>query len=103
MQLKFVTKPLKLYLVSGPLTPISSSINSVTYNIAKHSVTILTLLVGHTDHHIQNSEEFASRVKGLKLDTYETLLSFNVSSLFTNISTTDALTVIRKRLEDNST
>lgn len=73
---------------------IVSSINSLTYNIAKYLATILAPLVGHNDHHIQNFEEFTSKIRVLKLDTDETMVCFDVTFLFTSISTTDALTAL---------
>ncbi|KAF7218573.1 extracellular calcium-sensing receptor-like, partial [Nothobranchius furzeri] len=62
-----------------PLRPIVSSINSVTYNIAKDLATILAPLVGNTPHHIKNSTDFTDKVQKLTLDPDETMLSFDVS------------------------
>ena len=41
----------KIHKEGAPLRPIVSSINSVTYNIAKYLATILSPLVGNTPHH----------------------------------------------------
>uniref|UniRef100_A0A3B4AJT7 Protein Flattop n=1 Tax=Periophthalmus magnuspinnatus TaxID=409849 RepID=A0A3B4AJT7_9GOBI len=40
-----------------PLRPIVCSVDSITYNVAKHLKTILTPLVGNTEHHIENTAE----------------------------------------------
>ena len=65
--------------------------------------TILAPLVGHSDHHIHNSEEFASRVREVKLNTYEIMLSYDVTSFFTSIPTPDAITIVKRRLEEDNT
>ncbi len=69
----------KIHNEGALLRPIASSINSVTYNIGKRAANILSPLVGKTSHHIQNSIDFVSNVR-LKLETGETMVSFDVSS-----------------------
>uniref|UniRef100_A0A2D4JJT8 Reverse transcriptase domain-containing protein n=1 Tax=Micrurus lemniscatus lemniscatus TaxID=129467 RepID=A0A2D4JJT8_MICLE len=86
-----------------PLRPIVSSINSVTHNIAKHPTTLLAPLVGNTTHAINNSQDFASKVWNLKLDPDETMVSYDLTSLFTCIPTTETLIVVKKRLLQDST
>lgn len=71
------------YTLKDPLRPISS-INSVTYSIAKYMGT--STLVGHTDHYIHNSEEVAWMIWEQKLvSTDETMVSFDVTPLFISI------------------
>ncbi len=77
----------KIHKEGVPLRPIVSSINSVTYNIAKYVANILAPLVGNTPHHIQNSLDFVNKVKGLKIEQDETMVSYDVTSLFTCIPT----------------
>ncbi|CAI5693976.1 unnamed protein product [Oreochromis niloticus] len=60
----------KIHKEGVPLRPIVSSINSATYNIAKHLATILAPLVGNTPHHIKNSTD---KVQKLTLDPDETM------------------------------
>lgn len=52
----------KIHREGSLLRPIIISINSVTYNNAKHMSTILAPLVGNTPHHIQNSRDFVNKV-----------------------------------------
>ncbi|XP_060756880.1 uncharacterized protein LOC132867932 [Neoarius graeffei] len=91
----------KIHKEGAPLRPIISSINSVTYNIPKHLATILTPLVGNTPY-VKNSQDFASKVADLKLDSDETMVSYDVNSLFTCIPTTEAVESVRKRLIQDS-
>ncbi|XP_060756573.1 uncharacterized protein LOC132867607, partial [Neoarius graeffei] len=93
---------LGIHKEGAPLRPIISSINSVTYNIAKHLATILAPLVGNTPYHVKNSQDFASKVADLKLDSDETMVSYDVTSLFTCIPTTEAVESVRKRLLQDS-
>ncbi|XP_070401572.1 uncharacterized protein [Nothobranchius furzeri] len=93
----------KIHKEGIPLRPIVSSIKSVTYNIAKHLATILAPLVGNTPHHIKNSTDFTDKVQKLTLDPDETMVSFDVVSLFTCIPTTEVVETVRKQLQEDST
>ncbi|XP_023821902.1 uncharacterized protein LOC111949272, partial [Oryzias latipes] len=92
----------KIHKEGIPLRPIVSSIDSITYNMAKHLATILAPLVGNTEHHVRNSQDFANKVKHLQLDSDETMVSYDVTSLFTCIPTTEAVISVRKRLLQDS-
>ncbi|XP_044151431.1 uncharacterized protein LOC122939429 [Bufo gargarizans] len=78
-----------------PLRPIVSRINSVTYNVAKY---LARILVENTQHHIQNSQDFTTKIQNLVLGTEETMVSYDVTSLFTCIPTTEAIETVRKQL-----
>ncbi|XP_070835613.1 uncharacterized protein [Chaetodon trifascialis] len=93
----------KIHKEGAPLRPIVSSINSVTYNIAKFVANILAPLVGNAPHHIQNSMDFVNKVRDLKLDPSETMVSFDVTSLFTCIPTQDAVEIVRRQLLQDNT
>jgi len=74
----------KIHMEGVPLRPIMSSINSVTHNIAEHLASILATPVGNTLHHIQN-HRLVKKIQHLKLSPSETIVSFDVTSLFTCI------------------
>ena len=57
----------KIHKLGIPLRPIVSFINSPTYELSKHLVTLLSPLVGKTSSHTANSFEFASFVTKQKL------------------------------------
>ncbi|TWW81402.1 hypothetical protein D4764_01G0012170 [Takifugu flavidus] len=88
----------KIHKPGTPLRPIVSSINSVTYNISKYLASILSPMVGNTPHHIKNSQDLAQKVSGLTLLPEETMVSYDVTSLFTCIPTASAIDTIHKHL-----
>ncbi len=93
----------KIHKTGYPLRPIVSSIGSVTYPIAEHLAEILNPLVGKTEHHVLNSKHFVEMVKDTTLTPEETLVSFDVSALFTSVPVAQAVRVIKTRLEEEDT
>ena len=55
---------------------IASSIDSATYNLAKHAAFILGPLVGKSHHHVNNTQYFVERISTLKLEDDETIVSY---------------------------
>ncbi len=55
----------KVHKKDTPLRPIVSSIGTITYNHAQYLAQILSPLVGKTEHHVKNSEEFAKKIREL--------------------------------------
>ena len=62
-----------------------SSVASVTYPLAKFLTKILHPLVGKNGYHIHNVRDYADKVVGLHLEEYETMMSFDVTALFTSV------------------
>ena len=54
----------KVHKPGIPLRPIVSFINSPTYQLSKHLVSILTPFVGMSDSHVRNSAQFATFIAG---------------------------------------
>ena len=88
----------KIHKPEVPLRPIISSIDSITYNIAKYVSSLLSPLVGLSEHHIVNSQDFAEKIKGVKIEEDESLISYDVKSLFTCIPPDEAVSVVRDKL-----
>ncbi|XP_062849575.1 uncharacterized protein LOC134311850 [Trichomycterus rosablanca] len=93
----------KIHKQDVPLRPIVCMINSVTYNISKFLASILNPLVGSTEHHIQNTMDFVDKVKGVIIETEETMVSYDVTSLFTCIPVAEAVEVVRRKLQGDPT
>ena len=95
---RFFSQP-KIHKPDVPLRPIVASRGSPTYNTARHLTKILHPLVGLTPHHITNSSQFVDIIKDLKLSQSDILVSFDVVSLFTNVSTKEACLIVKERLQ----
>jgi len=77
-----------------------SFIGSPTYALSKKIVHIIAPLVGNTEFHVRNSSDFVESINELRLEDDEILVSFDVVSLFTNIPTTLAVEIAKKRLAE---
>ena len=93
----------KVHKTGASLRPIVLSIGSVTYELACVVADILSKLIGNMVHHILNTQTFVDKIKDLKLQPDESLVSFDVAALFTSIPVNDTLEVIKELLnKDNS-
>ncbi|XP_047525309.1 uncharacterized protein LOC125063126, partial [Pieris napi] len=92
----------KIHKHNNPLRPIVSHIDSPTYKLAKHLVSILSPLRGHTSAHVKDSYHFVETLRDLKLLHNETMVSFDIESLFTNLPLNDCLDIIAKRLREQN-
>ena len=88
----------KVHKQNNPLRPIVSSIDSVTYNVAKHLAEIIGPLVGQSCHHVTNSSDFVEKIKDIEVDADETITSYDVSALFTCIPPEGVVEVVKEFL-----
>ena len=88
----------KVHKQDVPLRPIVSFVSSPTYQLSKFLTSLLSPIVGLSDHHVRNSQHFVQCVNTQKLRDIEVLVSFNVVSLFPRVPTTRAIQVTRERL-----
>ena len=63
---------------------------------------ILGPLVGKTPHHVKNSLDFVKKVKDLEVPPPWKLISFDVTALFTSIPILEAVEVVKKCLEKDT-
>ena len=68
-----------------PLRPIVLCIGSLTYQLSKYVTSLISLLVGQTHFHAKNSRDFVEMMKDVHIKKDEMLVSFAVTSLFTNV------------------
>ena len=54
--------------------------------------------MGKTDHHMNNSQEFATEMASVLIDECECFISHDVVSLFTNTPISEGLVIIRNQL-----
>ena len=88
----------KIHKAGTPLRPIISSIGTATYNTAKELARILKPLVGTSNHHVQNTRDFIDQIKDVRLKDGESIMSYDVTSLFTSVPIKPALDIIQQRL-----
>ncbi|XP_071476521.1 uncharacterized protein [Diadema antillarum] len=91
----------KIHKPSVPLRPIISTRGSPCYETAKHLSDILQPLVGNTEHHINNSKHFIDILSQTTINPTDTLVSFDVESLFTSVPVNEACDIIKQRLTDD--
>ena len=97
---KFYGLP-KIHKPGIPLRPIISSIGTVTYNTAKELARILKPLVGLSEHHSQNTFDFVQQIKEVKLKNDESLVSYDVTALFTSVPIPPVLKIIEEKLKED--
>ena len=89
----------KIHKPGTPMRPIVSCVSSFAYGLSKHLAGILAPLVGDTSNTVPNSTAFAEFLHGQRICSHETLVSFDVTSLFTNVPIEGACRVALQRLE----
>ena len=97
---KFYGLP-KIHKSGIPLRPIISSIGTVTYNTAKELARILKPLVGLPNHHVHNTMDFVEQIKEVKLKKEESMLSYDVTTLFTSVPIPPVLKIIEEKLTND--
>ena len=88
----------KVHKPDVPLRPIVSFVSSPTYALSKFLASLLSPIVGLTDSHVKNSQQFAQFITTQIVPNPEVLVSFDVVSLFTRVLTACAYQVSRDRL-----
>ncbi len=99
---KFYGLP-KIHKPSVPLRPIVASRGSITYGVARYIADILSPLVGKTPRHLNNSTDLVNKLKDIRLEPDESLVSFDVSALFTSVPVEESLEIIREKLASDPT
>ena len=99
---KFYGLP-KIHKPDIPLRPIVASRGSITYNTAKYVASILAPLVGKTPYHIHNSQDLVNKLSNIQLTKEESLVSYDVTALFTSVPVDASVTIIHDILHQDPT
>ena len=75
---KFYGLP-KIHKKNILLRPIVSNIGSVSYGVAKELARIIKPLMGCSQHHVNNSKQFADEMKEIKLEEGEYITLYDVT------------------------
>ena len=99
---KFYGLP-KIHKTGTPLRPIVSSRGSIMYGVAKELSHIIKPLVGQSPHHLKNTQHFIQQIQGKKLETGDSITSFDVKALFTSVTVQPAIQIVKHRLQQDNT
>ena len=69
------------------------------YKTGKYLAEILSAVVGKSERHIKNTEDFVKRIKDIRVESDEVLVSYDVSSLFTCVPVNSAIEVVADLLK----
>ena len=81
-----------------PLRPIVACRGSITYSTARWVADILAPMVGKTPHHLQKCADLVNKLSQIHADEDESLISFDVSALFTSFPVEENFTLIHEKL-----
>ena len=80
-----------------PLRPIISNIGTETYQTAKYLAKLLSPL-GTSEYTIRNTKKFVRQTRKIKVPVGYKMVSFDVTSLFTNVPLDKTIEIILKRV-----
>lgn len=91
----------KIHKEGKQMRPIASNINAPTQKLAKWLIQKFNLLEPPTSLSIKNSIDFVDKVKNVRITRNETMISFDVKSLFPSIPVDKALECLKTWLCSN--
>ena len=83
------------------MRPIVSYSGSPLYNLNKYIANILKTYVKHENNDTKNSTTFSNYIRNVPIEDDEIMVSFDVTSLYTNIPIIDTLNIIKDYVHSN--
>ena len=81
--------------------PVVCSKGTVTYGVATEIANVLKPLVGHSAHHIKNTQAFVEQVKSIGLEQGECITFYDVNSVL-HMYLWTAISIIKNKLEQDT-
>ena len=91
---RFYGQP-KIHKPGVPIRPIVSYSGSPLYNLNKYIANILKTYVKHENNNPKNSTTFSNYIRNVPIEDDKIMVSFDVTSLYTNIPIIDTLNIIK--------
>ena len=91
----------KIHKTDTPLRPILAYYNTAAYKISKFIVPLLEPYT-HNSFSFSNSYALVGKLKAIRLNTTSFLCSFDVQSLFTNVSLDETIDIICNTVFQNT-
>ena len=91
---RFYGQP-KIHKPGVPIRPIVSYSGSPLYSLNKYIANILKTYVKHENNNAKNSTTFSNYIRNVPIEDDEIMVSFDVTSLYTNIPIIDTLNIIK--------
>ena len=91
----------KVHKQNYPLREIVDSTGRVTKEIDKYISKMLLKYVGETPHYIKNSAHFVEKIKDLRVEEDEVLVSYDVTALYPSVPQDEALDIIYETLSQD--
>ncbi|VDQ04405.1 unnamed protein product [Trichobilharzia regenti] len=89
---------IKLHKPAYPIRPIVDFRNTPTYELSKHLALILCPIRNRSNSRLTNSFEMKNKLDDIQLENDETMVSIDITSLYTNIPINIALEAVKKEL-----
>ena len=90
----------KIHKQGVPIRPVVSCTGMPLYKLSKFVASILSKYT--SSDHCKNSTEFSEYIKHVRIEEDEFMFSFDVTSLYTNVTINDTLSTIEDLLKNDS-
>ncbi|MES9973314.1 MAG: reverse transcriptase domain-containing protein, partial [Candidatus Thiodiazotropha sp.] len=93
----------KVHKPGIPIRPIVDGIDSPTHELARHLAQVLKPLTGKTQSYIKNGHSFVEKIKQVTIEPEDTMISFDIVSLYTNVPKNRAIERLTELLIEDET
>ena len=88
----------KIHKEGLPMRPIVSARDTIFSGLTRDLGRILVPLVGHTQHHLRYSADLVDKLRDVVIPSTHRLYSFDLTNMYTNIPTSEAIILAGERL-----